>query len=180
MISLRSEVSRKVLGYFFLNETESLYVNEMARRFGLDRGNLVRKLRELEDQGILLSEFRGNQRYYFLNKKHPLYKEYKAIVLKTVGFEVKAKELLAQMEGAEKVYIFGSYAKKGMDSGSDIDLLVIGSQDTIELQRKIRILQDEFGREINATSICPAEFRKRSVEDPFLKNILNGPKIELI
>lgn len=180
MISLRSEISRKVLGYFFLNETESLYVNEMARQFALNRGNLIRKLRELEHQRILLSEFRGNQRYYFLNKKHPLYREYKAIVLKTVGFEAKAKDLLAQIEGTEKAYIFGSYAEDGMDSGSDIDLLVIGSQDTIELQRKLRTLQNEFGREINATSICPAEFRKRSAEDPFLKNILSGPKIELI
>jgi len=180
MISFRSEITRKVLGYFFINESKSLYVNEMARQFGLNRGNLIRKLRQLEKHDILISEFRGNQKHYSLNRKHPLYKEYRSIVLKTVGFEAKARDLFGQVEGIKAAYIFGSYVKDGMDSASDIDLLVVGSHDTIELQRRIGILQNELDREINAVSMSDREFREKKSEDPFVKRILAGPVITLI
>jgi predicted transcriptional regulator with HTH domain len=43
MISLRSQVTRKILNLFFLNPHETLYVNELSRRLGLDKRNLVKK-----------------------------------------------------------------------------------------------------------------------------------------
>jgi predicted transcriptional regulator len=66
VLGLRSKIAREILGYFFLHQGASLYVNEMCRRFGVDRGNLVKKLKEFEKEGILTSEWRGNQRYYSL------------------------------------------------------------------------------------------------------------------
>jgi len=53
MISLRSKITQKVLNFYFLNPHESLYVNELSRRFALDKRNLVKKLRELELAGLL-------------------------------------------------------------------------------------------------------------------------------
>jgi len=47
MINFRSKnFLQKVLSYFLLNSEEEMYVNEMARKFAVDRGNLVRKLTE--------------------------------------------------------------------------------------------------------------------------------------
>ena len=80
MIALRSKITQKILGYFFLHEGSAMYVNEMCRRFGSDRGNSVRKLKELEEEGILKSEWKGNQRYYSLNPSFPLRREYKRII----------------------------------------------------------------------------------------------------
>ena len=37
MLGLRSKIAQKILGYLFLHQGESLYVNEMCRRFGVDR-----------------------------------------------------------------------------------------------------------------------------------------------
>ena len=37
-----------------------MYLNEMARKFKLDRGNLVRKLAEWEKEGVLLKNKKGN------------------------------------------------------------------------------------------------------------------------
>jgi len=56
MISLRSEITRKLLNYFFLNPEASLYVNELARKLGLDKRNLVKKMKELEKEGLLKNE----------------------------------------------------------------------------------------------------------------------------
>jgi predicted transcriptional regulator with HTH domain len=49
MISLRSEITKKLLNYFFLNPKESLYVNELSRNLALDKRNLVKKIKELGD-----------------------------------------------------------------------------------------------------------------------------------
>lgn len=79
MFQFRSKITVKVLGYFFLNPHESRYINELAEILDLDAGNLYRKLKEMESEGILLSEKRGNQIYYCLNKKYPLLKEIKRV-----------------------------------------------------------------------------------------------------
>jgi len=64
MLSLKSKITQAVLGYFMLHEGQELYVNEMARRLALDQGNLDRKLKQLEKEGILKSELKGKERYY--------------------------------------------------------------------------------------------------------------------
>jgi predicted transcriptional regulator len=81
MISLKSEITKKILNYFYINPDDGLYVNELSRTLNLDKRNLVKKLKELEAEGILKSEIRGNLKIYSANKRFPFYKEYKKIVL---------------------------------------------------------------------------------------------------
>ena len=180
MISLRSKVTQAVLGYFVLHEGAELYGNEMARRLSLDQGNLDRKLKELEKERILKSDVRGKERYYSLNLAFPLLKEYKKIVLKTVGLEHLLKGALQTLKGLKRAFIFGSYAKDQMDSASDIDLLAVGDHNTLELQKKISEIQKSIGREINAIQLSPAEYEKKRKKDPFLKSILQGRKIQIL
>lgn len=180
MISLRSKITKDVLGNFFLHEDNSLYINEIARLFGLDRGNLIRKLKDLECEGILKSEFKGNQKYYSLNKDYPLLAEYKKIILKTVGFENRIRNLLGGIKGIKEAYIFGSYVKGRLNASSDLDVLVVGRQDTIGLQKKIAQLQSYIGREINVVSIGEKEFLAKKNKDPLIKGILRAEKIRLI
>ena len=79
MFNLNSTITNRVLRFFFINSGEKGYVNELARILEVDPGNLSRKLKELESEGVLISEFSGKQRYYYLNKKYPLLKETKKI-----------------------------------------------------------------------------------------------------
>lgn len=180
MLSFRSKITQKILGYIFLHEGSALYINEMCRRFGVDRGNLVRKLRELEKEGILQSEWKGNQRYYSLNTEFPLLKEYKKIVLKTIGFEQMLKRSLGEVQGLQKALLFGSYAEDKMDVSSDIDLLVVGNHDTIDLQRKIVALQKNIDREINVISMSPQEYQRKQKTDSLLKSIHAKRRISLL
>lgn len=181
MISLRSEITRKVLNYFFINPQESLYVNELARKLDLDKRNLVKKIRELEREGILKSEKRGNLKLYSINKFYTLYKELKNILLKTVGLEDRLTTIIRGTKGVRKAYIYGSYAQNKMDAHSDIDILVVGSHDMIQLQRKLGKLQKELDREINSVNMDEREFNKRlKGRDDFILRIINGNHIRLI
>ncbi len=180
MLSLRSKITRAVLSYFILHDHTQIYVLAMARRLHLDGSNLAKKLRELEKEGILQSEERGKERYYSLNKTFPLLKEYKQIILKTVGFEGALKELLKEVKGIEDAYLFGSYAKDRMDSTSDIDLMVVGDHDTVELRKKLAGIQKTTDREINLVNMSPAEYEKRKRQDAFVKSLQKSKRVKLI
>jgi len=85
MISLRSEITKALLNYFFINPAGRVYVNELSRNLEIDKRNLVRKLKELEKEGILQSESRGNLKLYSINRNYPLYREYRKILLVASG-----------------------------------------------------------------------------------------------
>jgi len=181
MISLRSELTKKLLNYFFINPQESLYVNELSRKLNLDKRNLVKKLKELEKDGILKSQIRRNLKLYSINKSYPLYKEYKNIILKTTGLEDKLKKVMKEVAGIVEVYIYGSYAKNKMDAHSDIDLLIIGNHKIVLLQRKLNRLQKETDREINSVSMDEHEYKKRlKNKDPFISEVLKRKHIKII
>lgn len=180
MISLKSKITQVVLGYFMLHENSELYVNEMARRLCLNQGNLDRKLKELEKNGILKSELRGKERYYSLNSSFPLFNEYKKIILKTVGLEHLLGKAFQEVKGIQQAYIFGSYAKDQMDSASDIDLIVVGSQNSLDVQRKISEIQRSIEREINVVQMNSVEYERKRKTDPFLKSIHKGRKIKIV
>ena len=181
MISFRSQVTIKILNYFFLNPGAKHYINELARILDLDPKNIDRKLKELEKNGLLQSEFLGKQRYFYLNRKNFLLKNYRQIFLKTYGLEQKLKDLSLQTKGVKTAYLFGSYVKNKMDISSDIDLLLVGNHSTIDWQRKINQLQKEIGREINTLNLSEQEFKnKQKANNPFIENILTGKNIKLI
>lgn len=181
MINFKSQITQKLLGYYFINAHKKHYVNELARILNLDLGNLSRKLKQLENEGILASEFSGKQRYYFLNKKYPWLRETKKMFDASFGLkEILAKKLKG-LNGLKEAYIFGSYAKGNFGGQSDIDLLLIGGHSSMEATKIILPLQNQLGREFNAIDMTQEEYKKRKKEDdPFLANILSGKIIKII
>jgi len=181
MISMRSKVTKKLLNYFFLHPEDNLFVNEISRKLDIDKRNLVKKLKELEEEGILTSEARGNQKLYSMNSSYPLHNEYRKIVFKTIGIENRLRDLLKTVEGVKKVYLFGSYAKDELDAHSDIDLLVIGEHKIVKLQKQITLLQKEIDREINVVNMDNKEFKNRKKrKDVFLETVFRKKYIEVI
>ena len=181
MISLKSKVTLKILNYYFLNPEAKHYINELAKILELDPKNVHRKLEELEKEGLLISEFQGQERYFFLNQRYALLNHYKEIFLKTIGLEQDIKKCIKSVPKTKEAYIFGSYATNQMDAGSDIDILVIGSHSVLELQKKINKLKKQTGREFNIINLDPNEFdQKKKQKDQFIKNIFNRKIIKVI
>lgn len=180
MISFKSKVTVKILGYFFINPEAKHYINELAKKLAQDPKNLYRKLREMEKEGLLQSEFRGRERYYCLAKNFPLLDHYRDIFQKTYGIEHRLREIIKNTRGVREAYVFGSYAREKMDASSDIDILAIGDHSVLDLQKRINGLQKETGREFNAVSLSKSEYvEKKRKKDQFLKNIFAGRVIKL-
>jgi len=180
MFQFRSKITIKVLGYFFLNPQKTHYVNDLAIVLDLDVGNLFRKLKELEKEGILCSEKRGNQKYYRLNKNYSLLKEAKRMYNAKYGIIEILKEKLKGIKKLKEAYIFGSYAKGNFQQESDIDILLIGNHSSLEAKRKILPLEKNIGREINIIDISTEEMKSRQKKnDDFTKNIFSQKTIKI-
>ena len=112
MISFRSQITQKVLQYFFINRKESRYVNDLARILMVDPGNLDRKLKELEQERILTHATQGNQKYYQLNLQYTLLCEMQTLFEAQYGLPQKIAHCLSVFSNIQYGYIFGSFAKK--------------------------------------------------------------------
>ncbi len=161
MFNLKSKIAGKTLRYFFINPSKKNYINELARIIEADPGNLSRKLQELEKEGILSSEFMGEQRYYFLNKKYPLLKEVKKAFELKYGLGDLIVQSLKKIKGIKEAYIFGSYAKGDFEAESDIDVLIIGDHPVMEATKALLPVQKIIKREINVVDLTEKEFAKK-------------------
>lgn len=68
--------------YFFRHPDDELYLHQIAARIEGDPGNLLKLLRILEREGIFISEKRGVQRYFSLNKHYPFFRELQSLIQK--------------------------------------------------------------------------------------------------
>jgi predicted nucleotidyltransferase len=181
MISLRSELRRKLLTFFFVNRTARVYVRQLAVALEADSTNVSRELARLAQEGLLRSETEGRQLYYSVNRDYPYLKPVFALLQGSVGIQPTLKHALQAVPGIRSASIFGSFAKNEADAASDIDLLIVGKPDQAELAAEIRKAEKTLRREINYTVLTSKELKRRlQKRDPFFTDIWNGKRIELI
>ncbi|MEW6089236.1 MAG: nucleotidyltransferase domain-containing protein [bacterium] len=171
----------RLLRLFFTNSEQSYYMQEIGRIFGKKPGNFQRTINNMEKEGILLSEYKANARYFKVNKDYPFYKELKNIVFKTVGIAGSLKEVLDKIGKISYAFIYGSYAKAKENYLSDIDLFIIGNCNEDKLITELDKLEEFLKREINYKLYSAKEFKKEIMQKkPFLLEILKDKKIMIM
>ena len=170
-----------LLKLFLTNPVRSFYMQEIGRILGKKPGAFQRTINKMVSEGILISEYRANARFFRANKKCPIYKELKSIVFKTVGVQGSIREVLGEIGDVRFAFIYGSYAKAKETSFSDVDLVVIGNADEDTLIKELDSLEDKFQREINYKLYTVKELKKEIEEkEPFIIEIIKSKKIMLI
>jgi len=176
-----SKTRKAIFQLYFSHPEKKYYLRELERILNLPVQNIRRELMSLEKSGVFQREKMGNQVYYFLNTKSPIFKELRGVVSKTIGIENNLKRILLDMDNIKFAFIFGSFANETEDAMSDIDLMIVGDIDENDLIGKISALETKIEREINYHIFGETEFKKRLREgDAFLKGISSKPTIFLI
>lgn len=171
---------RRVLGLLLLQPDRTYHVREIARLTETSPGTLHRELARLAQAGLLTREKVGNQVRYCANARCPIFAELAGILRKTSGLADVVLDALTPLSRRIKLaLVFGSVARGEARSGSDVDLLVIGSVGFADTVKALHPAQDRIGREINPVVMTAAEFRKKAGE-PFLREVLAGEKLFLI
>ncbi len=146
------------------------------------RGAVQRELQRLERAGLVSVQMHGNQKHYQANHNSPLFDEICSIVRKTVGLEEPLKAAVESLPGKiHLALIYGSIAKRTDTSASDIDLLIVADELTLEdVYAALSPAEELLGRKVNPTLYTSMEFKERRASDnSFLKRALGGPVIIL-
>jgi len=169
---------RKILALFFLNSDQEYYFSEVVRLTGTRQGVIQRELKTLAEAGILDTEKRGRQKFYTVNRKHPIFRDLRNIIFKTFGVIGQIREALEPMAKKIKVaFVYGSFVKGDEVSGSDLDLFVIGRAGLDEIVSALSTVEQALGREINPSLFSETEFRKKySEKNHFIRSIMKSEK----
>ncbi len=181
----------KILKLFLLHPNQKYYIRQLARALKLQVNSVRRELENLEEFGLLTSDIgvgeednklssgatSGQEKKYFqANKDFVLFEEIKALIIKAqILYENDFIDKLKKI-GQPKLFILSGFFVNDLDAQSDI--LIVGRFSGLKLQKIIRELEKELGREINYTSMDLKEFRyRKDITDVFLYGILEGRKI---
>ena len=169
---------RKILALFFLNPDREYYFSEVVRLTGTRQGVIQRELKNLADAEILNVEKRGRQKFYSVNRKHPIFEDLRNIIFKTFGVIGKIREALRPLEDKVKVaFVYGSFARGEEVSGSDLDLFVVGKIPLEELVSALSTSEQAIGREINTALFSEMEFKSKwSKKNHFLRSVAKTEK----
>lgn len=180
--ALFTATQQRLLGLLFGQPQRSFFVTELIGLADMGRGAVQRELARLGRSELVVIERHGNQKHYRANPDSPLYQELCSIVGKTVGIEENLRAALEPLAARLSLaIIYGSIARQTDTASSDIDLLVVSDDLTLEdLYANLAAVEQRLGRKVNPTLYTVDEFRnRRSGNNAFINRVLTGPIIVL-
>jgi predicted nucleotidyltransferase len=157
------------------------FMTELARHLGTVPSSLQRELESMVAAGLLLRREDGRRAYFKANVESPVFKDLRGLLEKTVGLvPVLTAALKPYGDRIELAILYGSVAREEEHAGSDVDLMIVGALEQIDLLPALRRLEARFRREVNVTLFSPREFRRKLAKgDHFLKEVLKGKTVLL-
>jgi len=178
---ITSRVRIDLIAHFVLHPEGRYHIRGLEKVLDAQYSAIWRELENLEQAGVIQSEEDGGRRVFRLNPDYPLGDELRGMILKTVGAGDQIRKALVGLDGIHAAFIYGSYADGQVDAYSDLDLMIIGEADLENLNPAVSALEAELGRPVNIITYSLHEWKsKLEAEDPFAKEVLDGPKVMLV
>ena len=173
---------RKLLGLLLLRPDERYHVRELARMTEISAGSLHRELKALSEAGLLIREEVGNQVLYRADQNCEIFDELASIFRKTTGLAWLLRDHLSEIsDRIDSAVVFGSMASGRQNSTSDVDVLVLGDVELINIVKALSPLSSTLRREINPVVMSVDKFAALLGEkDRFAMRVLDEPKLFII
>lgn len=183
-----SKTRVKLLNLFMNNPGRPFYVREITRKIDEQINSVRRELANLLSLGIVSSDGSGNRLYYEVNPKYQHYESLRAIFTaipedgnKELAEGREEEKIIAALKSAGSIdyaFLSGSFV---LDSGTSVDIFLVGDVNKTRLAKAVSELEQAFGRELNYTALTQGEYQYRlSLNDRFVGRLLDAKKIILI
>jgi hypothetical protein len=178
----RSEGQARLLAELFLSGDDELSISDLAQRAGVAYGSAHREVVRLIEAGLLAERTVGKSRLVRPDDSSPLAGPVRALLVVSAGPVPLLAAALKNIAGVQSAFLFGSFAARlvGVTGAapSDIDLMVVGTPEPMDVYDACRRVGDSVGRPVNPTIMTRAEWDS-SIEDQsgFLSHVLDHPRI---
>lgn len=154
-----SAYRRELLATLLLRPDEEFHVRELGRMTGLSPGSIHRELRAMAAAGLLRQKRVGNQVLYQADPTCPIYEELASIFRKTAGLADLLRDALSELrDKIDSAFVFGSMASGKQTSFSDVDVMVLGDVQLIDVVTALAPVGEMLRREINPVVSTVADF----------------------
>lgn len=179
----RSESQARLLAHLLLTaDDEARAVQEIASATSIPVSTVHRELDRLESAGIVRSGRFAAARTVRVNRQAPTYDELRSLVLKTYGPPQLVAARLAEVDGVDEAFLFGSWAARAADAEADfprdLDVLVVGAPDALELDVAGLELAELLGQDVQITPVSADRWRR--ADSGFLKTVKSRPHVRLL
>ena len=180
--ALFSRTQQRVLSLVFGQPERAFGMSELITLADSGSGAVQREVQKLLDSKLIVATIAGRQKRYQANPAASIFQELRAIIEKTAGVPGRLRAALAPLgDRIRLALLYGSVAKQTDTAMSDIDVLVVSNDLTLE--EVFAALQDaerDLGRTVSPTLYTSEELRRRRRSGhPFLTRVLDGPHIVL-
>jgi predicted transcriptional regulator len=180
-----SKTRVKLLQLFMANPNRAFYVREITRKIDEQINSVRRELANLLGIGIINSQESDNRLYYEVNQKYVHYKSLKSIftnkkLRKSESIKLPTGVIgqIVDLGAVELAILSGGFTK---DPRAGVDLLVVGDVNRSKLEKLVKDLEAEEGRELDYALLSPEDYDYRlGVKDRFISNILGAKKTVLV
>jgi predicted nucleotidyltransferase len=181
--ALFTTTQQRVFALLFGQASRSFFGSELIELTGSGSGAVQRELKRLSSCGLVTVKRIGKQKHYQANPECSVFEELRALVRKTVAMVEPIREALGPLaDKVERAVIYGSVVKGTDTASSDIDLLVVADDLTLEvLYSALAPVEASLDRKISPTLYTRREFDdRRAAGNPFLTRVLEGEHLVLI
>jgi DNA-binding transcriptional ArsR family regulator len=178
----RSEQQMKLLAILFAEADDELTIGQLARRAGVAQATASREVARLAAHGVVVVRALGRNTLVSANWELPWAKELRALLMQTIGVLGRLAEALADVDGVEEAFVYGSWAARytGQPGPSprDIDVAVVGEASLRSVRQACETIEHDLRVEVNPV-VIPADDWHGARPDPFVDELRSGALVEI-
>ncbi len=181
--ALFAKTRKKVLALLFGQPERSFYTKELIALVGSGSGAVQRELRRLTSSGLAKMTPIGTRKHYRANPDCPVYAELVGLMRKTVAVAEPIRHALNPIASRVRLaMIYGSVARGADTAASDIDLLVVADDLTLEeVYAALAPVEARLGRKISPALYTRREFdARRSSGNSFLSRVFASERLVIV
>lgn len=167
-----SRTAASIVATLDLGNRPALRQREIQRALGgrVTINMVQQAIGQLLKRGVIKATRSGDAEIYEVDRSTPWYPGVHRIALADLGI---AEHLLPFASDIMAVLVYGSVADGKARPDSDLDLLVIGAVDEIDIERALAPLKLQLGRKIDVALLDYFQFKsRRGKEDAFVTKAL--------
>ncbi len=179
---LRSDAQGRILAAVLADPEAGHSLSDLVALTQTSMPTASREVARAEQAGLVSTEKIGPTRLVRARVDHPLHDSVRRVILATYGPPLVVAEEFADIDGAEEVILFGSWAARYLgETGrapNDIDVLVIGSPDRDLVDDAAERAERRIGMPVTAVVRTCAQWDSEA--SSFIREVKSRPLVVVL